>query len=222
MNRNVLAVLSGAKSSHGTVGRKRGVDVEMFLKTRRYSLSETVDAMVPSTRHLSGMVDALVPLAGVIAVQAQLADILRDGENGCRSYVDNAYQAYIYRHERGTVAYTIMSGILDDMGDACERGDVYRLRDMLTDFSDVATEWCMWEAAPDPTVVVRDNGERIIYATVVDIIIRYCGLSYYTLSQYRDAIEAYCRTTGVPWHHREHEFVDGLESIITAEEEEDN
>jgi hypothetical protein len=194
--------------------------MDLFVKSRRYTLSETVDAMVPSTRHLDGMIEALAPLAGTIAVQAQIADILRDGSDGCRSFVDNAYKAYIYRHEPGTVAYTVMSGILDDMGDACERGDVYRLRDILTDFSDVATEWCMFEAAPDPTVVVRDNGERIIYATVVGIIVRYCGLTYYPLSQYSDAIDTYCRTVGVPWHHREHEFVDGLESIITDSEEE--
>lgn len=194
----------------------------LFLKNRRYNLSETFDAMAPSMRHLRGMVDALAPLAGTIAVQAQLSEIMRDGENGCRSHVDNAYQAYLYRHEPGTVAYTVMSGILDDMGDACERGDIYRLRDTLAWYRDVVTEWCMWESEPDPTVVVRDNGERIIYATVVDIIIRYCGLSYYPLSQYRDAIDEYCRTVGVPWHHREHEFVDGLESIITAEEEEED
>lgn len=194
----------------------------MFVKTKRYTLSETVDAMVPSTRHLDGMIEALAPLAGTIAVQAKIADILRDGSDGCRSYVDNAYQAYIYRHEPGTVAFTVMSGILDDMGDACERGDVYRLRDMLTDFADVVTEWCMWEAVPATTVALRGDGERILLHTVVDIIVRYCGLTYYTLSQYRDAIETYCRTTGVPWHHKEHEFVDSLESIITAEEEEDN
>lgn len=195
--------------------------MEMFVKTKRYSLSEIFDAMAPKIRHLQGMVDALAPLAGTIAVQAQIADILRDDDDGCRAHVDNAYRAYLERHEPGTVAFVVMSGILDDMGRACDRGDVYRLRDAVNDFRAVATEWCMWEVEPDPTVV-RDNGERIFDDTVVDIIIRRCALTYYTLSQYRGAIETYCRTTGVPWHHLVGGFVTDVESIITAEEEEDN
>lgn len=195
--------------------------MEMFLKTRRYSLSEIFDAMAPKARHLQGMVDALVPLAGTIAVQAQIADIMRDDENGCRAHVDNAYRAYLERHDPGTVASVVMSGILDDMGRACDRGDIYLLRDSVNDFRAVATEWCLWEVVPDPTVVVRDNGERIFDDTVVDIIVRYCGLTYYTLSQYRDAIETYCRTTGVPWHHLVGGVITDVEAIITDGELED-